>query len=175
MKNPNIKTRVVHSQSKPAWNIVGETLGGKYKIARVPYLVLECDTLTQRNRQEAFEHANFISHCFNNADAFYKITLEDIKSELEPLEWYGQQAIPYRPHLYWTARDEFHHEYTVAPVYLNDVFCGFRLSIMLCVYDNAEQMPEPAHTPPDLFSSDELAQAAAFDFYSSKVQSLYKS
>jgi hypothetical protein len=30
MENPKIKTRVVHSQTKSAWNIVGENLGGKY-------------------------------------------------------------------------------------------------------------------------------------------------
>ncbi len=31
MINPKIKTKVVHSQTKSAWNIVGENLGGKYK------------------------------------------------------------------------------------------------------------------------------------------------
>jgi len=67
MKNPNIKTKVVHSQSKSAWNIVGESLGAKYKIARVPYLVFEHQELSDRNRKEAFEHAEFISHCFNNS------------------------------------------------------------------------------------------------------------
>jgi hypothetical protein len=68
MKNPKIKTKVVHSQTKSAWNIVGETLGGKYKIARVPYLVFENQELSDRNRLEAFEHATFISYCFNNSD-----------------------------------------------------------------------------------------------------------
>lgn len=69
MKNPNIKTKVVHSQSKSAWNIVGTyPLGGKYKIARIPYLVCNDDNLNERNRIEAFEHAYFISHCFNNYD-----------------------------------------------------------------------------------------------------------
>lgn len=36
-----MKTKVVHSQSKTAWNIVGEELGKKYKIARVPYIKIE--------------------------------------------------------------------------------------------------------------------------------------
>lgn len=68
MKNPKIKTRVVHSQTKSAWNIVGESLGGKYKIARVPYLVMDNQELSERQRVEAFEHATFISYCFNKSD-----------------------------------------------------------------------------------------------------------
>jgi hypothetical protein len=68
MKISKIKTKVVHSQTKSAWNIVGENLGGKYKIARVPYLVLNDQELSDRNRIEAFEHATFISYCFNNSE-----------------------------------------------------------------------------------------------------------
>lgn len=66
-----IKTKVVHSKSKTAWNVVGETLGCKYKIARVPYHIAEGDEyeiMNTRNKAEALEHALFISHCFNNAD-----------------------------------------------------------------------------------------------------------
>ena len=63
--NP-IQTTVKHSLSKPAWNIVGVMPGGKYKIARVPYLVVEDDEiLNTRNKAEALEHAMFISKCFN--------------------------------------------------------------------------------------------------------------
>lgn len=68
MKNPNIKTKVVHSQTKSAWNVIGTNIGGKYKIARVPYFVCEDDAISKRNRIEAFEHAEFISHCFNESD-----------------------------------------------------------------------------------------------------------
>jgi len=68
MKNPKIKTRVVHSQTKSGWNVVGESLGGKYKIARVPYLVMDNQELSERQRTEAFEHAAFISYCFNKSD-----------------------------------------------------------------------------------------------------------
>lgn len=68
MKNPKIKTRVVHSQKNPAWNIVGETLGGKYKIARIPYLVMDNQEVSNRERIEAFEHATFIAYCFNHSD-----------------------------------------------------------------------------------------------------------
>jgi len=73
MKNPKIKTKVVHSESKPAWNIIGTTLGGKYKIARVPYLVeTGSDIIDAREKAEALEHANFISFCFNNSDSICK-------------------------------------------------------------------------------------------------------
>jgi len=54
MENPKIKTKVVHSQSKTAWNIIGERLGGKYKIARIPYLVVDdSEILTTKNKYEA--------------------------------------------------------------------------------------------------------------------------
>ena len=68
MVNPNLKTKVVHSQSKSAWNVVGTEYGRKYKIARVPYVVVNNEEVTSRNRLEALEHALFISHCFNNSD-----------------------------------------------------------------------------------------------------------
>jgi hypothetical protein len=69
MTNPKTKTKVVHSQTKSAWNIVGESLGGKYKIARVPYIIIDNELLNERQRNEAFKHAEFISYCFNNSDA----------------------------------------------------------------------------------------------------------
>lgn len=68
MENPGIKTKVVHSLSKPAWNVVGVRLAGKFKIARVPYIVAEDNHVTEINRNEAREHADFISHCFNHSD-----------------------------------------------------------------------------------------------------------
>ena len=40
-QKPKQKTEVKHSQSKNAWNVVGTGLGEKYKIARVPYEVVE--------------------------------------------------------------------------------------------------------------------------------------
>ena len=68
MISENIKTKVIHSKSKSAWNVVGVNLGGKYKIARVPYLIIDGENvITEREKREALEHANFISFCFNNA------------------------------------------------------------------------------------------------------------
>lgn len=69
MKNPNIKTKVVHSKSKPAWNIVGAKLGGKFKIATIPYVSSKSVEVIDATRDEAFEHATFISYCFNHSDA----------------------------------------------------------------------------------------------------------
>lgn len=68
-QKPKQNTEVKHSQSKNAWNVVGTDLGGKYKIARVPYEVVESsEILTTRNKAEALEHAMFISWCFCNPD-----------------------------------------------------------------------------------------------------------
>ena len=61
-----INTKVVHSESKSAWNVVGTELGGKYKIATVPYVTVDDEILTACFRKDALEHANFISKCFNN-------------------------------------------------------------------------------------------------------------
>jgi len=69
MKNPGIKTKVVHSESKPAWNVIGTKFGGKYKIARITYYVFDDEILATREKNEALEHAEFISYCFNNSDS----------------------------------------------------------------------------------------------------------
>ena len=66
--NNKIKTKVIHSQTKSAWNVVGDNIGSKYKIARIPYVNTQDEGISSRNRIEAFEHANFISFCFNNSD-----------------------------------------------------------------------------------------------------------
>lgn len=69
MKDPKTKVAIVHSITKCAWNIIGVNPGGKYKIARVPYLSFDEDELTSaRTRKEAHEHALFICFCFNNSD-----------------------------------------------------------------------------------------------------------
>lgn len=68
MKNPNIKTEVVHSLSKSAWNVISTKVGQTYKIARIPYLLYDDKILSTRNKAEALERANFISYCFNNSN-----------------------------------------------------------------------------------------------------------
>ena len=69
MENPKITTKIKHSESKSAWNVIGTKLGGKYKIARVPYVKVEDSTfITECNSLEAKKHAEWISFCFNNAD-----------------------------------------------------------------------------------------------------------
>jgi hypothetical protein len=73
MENPKIKTKIVHSKSKPAWNIIGTKLGGKYKIASVPYVPSESTEVIDETRDEAFGHAEFISSCFNKSDSLIEL------------------------------------------------------------------------------------------------------
>lgn len=68
MKNPNIKVEVIHSEKNTAWNIVGKKLGGKWKIARCPYLITGEVNVDNKFRVEALEHAKFIAWCFNNSE-----------------------------------------------------------------------------------------------------------
>lgn len=65
LDTPKIKTKVVHSTSRPAWNVVNTKLGGKHKIAIIPYVSIADSDVTETNRAEAWTHANFISKCFN--------------------------------------------------------------------------------------------------------------
>lgn len=61
-----VRTKVVHSKSKSAWNVVGTTPGTKYKIARCPYISEGLDEiLATKEKHEALEHAIFISNSFN--------------------------------------------------------------------------------------------------------------
>jgi len=73
MQNPNIKTKVVHSQSKDAWNVVGDRIPGKFKIARIPYLKTGIETTDTKEKAEALLHAEFISKCFNKSDEIMSI------------------------------------------------------------------------------------------------------
>lgn len=73
MQNPNIKTKVVHSESKSAWNVVGSGLSGKHKIARVPYVVTDNEIINTKEKAEALLHAEFISKCFNKSDKIISI------------------------------------------------------------------------------------------------------
>ena len=70
------KTKVVHSESKTAYNIIGTTLGSKYKVARVPYIVTGHSEIDSREKGEAYEDAVFISLCLNNKDRILKILSE---------------------------------------------------------------------------------------------------
>jgi len=65
MKAFNQKVKVQHSFSKSAWNIVGTSLGHKYKIARFPYFTFDNIDLTTKERTEAFNHAQFCANAIN--------------------------------------------------------------------------------------------------------------
>jgi hypothetical protein len=56
-----MKTKIVHSQSKNAWNVVCMELGSKYKIARIPYSQTDDDVLNTICKHEALEIAMHIS------------------------------------------------------------------------------------------------------------------
>lgn len=73
MENPNIKTKVVHSESKDAWNVLGVKIPGKYKIARIPYVVTGNDIIDTKEKAEALHHAEFISSCFNKSDSLMEL------------------------------------------------------------------------------------------------------
>lgn len=57
--------KVQHSESKPAFNVIGTILGGKYKIARCPYVFLQDgeqrNIINDREREEAEANAKLIS------------------------------------------------------------------------------------------------------------------
>lgn len=56
------KWEIKHSFSKDAFNIIGTVLGGKYKVARVPYLVDEdFPEISDRNKNEAHADAKLIA------------------------------------------------------------------------------------------------------------------
>lgn len=60
-----ILTKVVHSESKSAWNVVGVNMGTKHKVARCPYVKCDNEILLMHFKSEALEHAEFISDAFN--------------------------------------------------------------------------------------------------------------
>ena len=65
----NTECKVVHSESKSAWNVVGTVAGGKYKLARVLYNVDSrmSDELNMRERKEALEIAKFTAQSLKRA------------------------------------------------------------------------------------------------------------
>jgi hypothetical protein len=73
MENPKINTKVIHSATKSAWNVVGTDLSKKYKIARFPYTVTGNEILDTIEKSEALLHAQFVSKCFNKANLLIEI------------------------------------------------------------------------------------------------------
>jgi hypothetical protein len=61
-----MKTKVVHSQSKTAWNIIGTELGGKFKIARIPYVCIDDEIHDTMQKSEALKIALFVSKSMQN-------------------------------------------------------------------------------------------------------------
>jgi len=64
---------VKHSESKDAFNIIDTKIGGKYKIARVPYLVTETmENVNKREKTEAEQHAKLIASAPEMLEALIK-------------------------------------------------------------------------------------------------------
>ena len=59
--------RVVHSESKTAWNIIGTIAGSKYKWARVPYLNDDgfSEDFNTKQKAKALHLAEFIASQIN--------------------------------------------------------------------------------------------------------------
>lgn len=75
MQDPKIKTVVEHSCGHYI-RVVGTSLGKKYLIATVDYVPVSGDNFSI---DEAENHAEFISTCFNNSDKIIKL-LKELKS-----------------------------------------------------------------------------------------------
>jgi hypothetical protein len=72
--------KIKHSESKNAWNIIGNIAGGKYKIARIPYQQDNnkgMEMYNTRKKADALNDAEFISFCLNNKQSileeFWKV------------------------------------------------------------------------------------------------------
>jgi len=73
ISNPlKYNVKIKHSEKNNAWNIIGMIAGTKYKIARIPYLVLSdkdteyAEISNTRHKAEALEIAQYIVNAINN-------------------------------------------------------------------------------------------------------------
>jgi len=66
---PQIKVRIVHSKTGPAWNIVALSISDKQEVAIVPYNTIEgSDIYNTEKKSEGLQHAQFIARCFNGVE-----------------------------------------------------------------------------------------------------------
>jgi len=67
--NPQIKVRIVHSKTEPAWRIISMSISDKQEVAIIPYNVIEgSEMYNTEKKNEALQHARFVTRCFNNVD-----------------------------------------------------------------------------------------------------------
>lgn len=81
----NIKTKVVHSKSKDAWNVINTTLGLKYKIAIVPYTTCGNEEIDKKEKKQALIHAEYISDCINNFENFTEIKVSKFQNKMQEM------------------------------------------------------------------------------------------
>jgi len=66
--------KVKHSESKNAFNVIGTLLGGRYKIARCPYLAAyTSEKLNEQEKQEQEANAKLIAAAPEMFDELVKI------------------------------------------------------------------------------------------------------
>ena len=68
MENPlrnGITTIIKHSESKTAWNVIGTTLGERYKYATIPYCKGINEIINTKEKAESLKIAMFISYSLN--------------------------------------------------------------------------------------------------------------
>lgn len=56
---------VVHSKTKPAWNIVGTVIAENFKVARFPYVECGDEILDTEGKAAALDRAKFCAKCLN--------------------------------------------------------------------------------------------------------------
>lgn len=87
------KWKLQHSKSKPAWNIVGNQLGGRYKIAQFPYLA-ESNYSEEWNNKEMDDQKQNALKCIHAEDMFEILdTLENDDNSIPNFLWSKIQNI----------------------------------------------------------------------------------
>jgi len=82
-----------HSAKNFAFNVIGTMVGGKYKIARCPYVVIDNEVLNEREYKEAEANAKLIAAAPELLEALKKlIDRGEIMSDTTELKSLIQKA-----------------------------------------------------------------------------------
>jgi len=81
------KAKVMHSESKDAWNVIGTVLGGRWKIARFPYLQIEgSQDYNEKEKIEQYSNAMLLADAINTTNDSKRLPSELLQSNQELLE-----------------------------------------------------------------------------------------
>jgi len=78
--------KLKHSENNSQWNIIGSMVGGRYKIARCPYLVSDFDWINEREKTEQLANAKLIVDAGTTANLCGKLPSELLEMNNELLE-----------------------------------------------------------------------------------------